>query len=180
VALWATGQTINLMTLGGLALAVGILVDEATVFSTSTWVFDPTAKMCEERKTPDGPPKSDHYSTRLRGVRIPDVSLRPQANKWKEPKRSPDPAYRNRFGLVYDSKNRVVLLVDGSNTWDTREENFNDVWTCDPAVNTWTKQAAASPAPSARRREGRVCAYDPDSNVAFYLNDALWAHRYKK
>src|ERR1700690_1147647 len=29
--LWATGQTINLMTLGGLSLAVGILVDEATV-----------------------------------------------------------------------------------------------------------------------------------------------------
>jgi multidrug efflux pump subunit AcrB len=29
--LWAMGQTINLMTLGGLALAVGILVDEATV-----------------------------------------------------------------------------------------------------------------------------------------------------
>lgn len=31
VALWATGQTVNLMTLGGLALAVGILVDEGTV-----------------------------------------------------------------------------------------------------------------------------------------------------
>jgi multidrug efflux pump subunit AcrB len=31
LALWLTGQTINLMTLGGLALAVGILVDEATV-----------------------------------------------------------------------------------------------------------------------------------------------------
>src|SRR5207247_2369955 len=31
VSLWLTGQTINLMTLGGLALAVGILVDEATV-----------------------------------------------------------------------------------------------------------------------------------------------------
>jgi multidrug efflux pump subunit AcrB len=30
-ALWISGQTINLMTLGGLALAVGILVDEATV-----------------------------------------------------------------------------------------------------------------------------------------------------
>ena len=30
-ALWVTGQTINIMTLGGLALAVGILVDEATV-----------------------------------------------------------------------------------------------------------------------------------------------------
>ena len=31
LALYLTGQTINLMTLGGLALAVGILVDEATV-----------------------------------------------------------------------------------------------------------------------------------------------------
>ena len=31
LALWLTGQTINIMTLGGLALAVGILVDEATV-----------------------------------------------------------------------------------------------------------------------------------------------------
>ncbi len=31
VALWVTGQTINIMTLGGLALAVGVLVDEATV-----------------------------------------------------------------------------------------------------------------------------------------------------
>ncbi|MDQ3623902.1 MAG: efflux RND transporter permease subunit, partial [Verrucomicrobiota bacterium] len=30
-ALWLTGQNVNLMTLGGLALAVGILVDEATV-----------------------------------------------------------------------------------------------------------------------------------------------------
>jgi multidrug efflux pump subunit AcrB len=31
VGIWLSGQTINLMTLGGLALAVGILVDEATV-----------------------------------------------------------------------------------------------------------------------------------------------------
>jgi len=31
LGLWIFGQTINLMTLGGLALAVGILVDEATV-----------------------------------------------------------------------------------------------------------------------------------------------------
>src|SRR5437867_1215510 len=31
VCLWITGQTINIMTLGGLALAVGVLVDEATV-----------------------------------------------------------------------------------------------------------------------------------------------------
>src|SRR5579863_3511166 len=31
IMLWAAGQTINIMTLGGLALAVGVLVDEATV-----------------------------------------------------------------------------------------------------------------------------------------------------
>ena len=31
VLLWAIGQTVNIMTLGGLALAVGVLVDEATV-----------------------------------------------------------------------------------------------------------------------------------------------------
>ena len=31
VGLWLAGQTINIMTLGGLALAVGVLVDEATV-----------------------------------------------------------------------------------------------------------------------------------------------------
>ena len=31
VALWASGQTINLMTLGGLTLAIGILVDEAVI-----------------------------------------------------------------------------------------------------------------------------------------------------
>src|SRR2546423_650160 len=31
VCLWVTGQTISIMTLGGLALAVGVLVDEATV-----------------------------------------------------------------------------------------------------------------------------------------------------
>src|SRR6266699_3059160 len=31
VWLWMSGQSINIMTLGGLALAVGVLVDEATV-----------------------------------------------------------------------------------------------------------------------------------------------------
>jgi multidrug efflux pump subunit AcrB len=35
VCLWAAGQTLNIMTLAGLALAVGILVDEATVLVES-------------------------------------------------------------------------------------------------------------------------------------------------
>lgn len=36
ILLWATNQTINMMTLGGLALAVGVLVDEATVAIENT------------------------------------------------------------------------------------------------------------------------------------------------
>ncbi len=36
ILLWASGQTINIMTLGGLALAVGVLVDEATVSIENT------------------------------------------------------------------------------------------------------------------------------------------------
>ncbi|HLZ43983.1 MAG TPA: efflux RND transporter permease subunit [Candidatus Sulfotelmatobacter sp.] len=47
VGLWATGQTINIMTLGGLALAVGVLVDEGTVLLENIHVHlakgEPTA-----------------------------------------------------------------------------------------------------------------------------------------
>ena len=35
VCLWAAGQTVNIMTLGGLALAVGLLIDQAVVFVES-------------------------------------------------------------------------------------------------------------------------------------------------
>ena len=61
VALWGVGQTINIMTLGGLALAVGILVDEATVaienihshlgrgLSTARAVLDASAEVLTPR-----------------------------------------------------------------------------------------------------------------------------------
>ena len=38
VGLWVTGNTINIMSLGGMALAIGILVDEATVTIENTHV----------------------------------------------------------------------------------------------------------------------------------------------
>src|ERR1700693_3241426 len=39
IGLWVAGQTINIMTLGGLALAVGILVDESTITIENIHVY---------------------------------------------------------------------------------------------------------------------------------------------
>ena len=39
IVLWALGQSLNIMTLGGMALAVGILVDDATVELENTHRF---------------------------------------------------------------------------------------------------------------------------------------------
>ena len=44
LALWLAGQTINIMTLGGLALAVGILVDQGTVCVENIHVHRATGK----------------------------------------------------------------------------------------------------------------------------------------
>ena len=38
IGLWVTGNTINLMTLGGLALAVGILVESGTRADGRLWL----------------------------------------------------------------------------------------------------------------------------------------------
>ena len=56
VGLWLTGNTINIMSLGGMALAIGILVDEATVTIENTHVQMEHAPMspgrCSRRATP--------------------------------------------------------------------------------------------------------------------------------
>jgi len=59
VGLWLTGNTINIMSLGGLALAVGILVDEATVTVENThWQMRHTESISRaaRRASPCGPP----------------------------------------------------------------------------------------------------------------------------
>ena len=65
VALWLTGQTINLMTLGGLALAIGILVDEATV-------------EIENIHTPDGSCPVNRQGRAVWGTRKP-----PSRGSWR-------------------------------------------------------------------------------------------------
>ena len=58
-ALWVSGQNINLMTLGGLALAVGILVDEATVAIENIHVHLARRKRREESPSEIGARKSE-------------------------------------------------------------------------------------------------------------------------
>lgn len=111
-------------------------------------------------------------------------SYDPDTNAWTnlKPATAPEPAYRQRFGLTYDSKNQAILLVGGSsNTWDSREEYFNDVWVYDAAKNTWTKMEPKGK-PGVRGRECRHCAYDPVDNVVLFqpASGSLWAYRWKK
>ena len=60
ISLWAAGQTMNIMTLAGLALAVGVLVDEATVEienihterSTGMMILDAIQTACQRTALP--------------------------------------------------------------------------------------------------------------------------------
>ena len=52
MGLWVTRQSLNLMTLGGLALAVGIVVDEATVEIEN--IHAKLARLAAEGKTGPG------------------------------------------------------------------------------------------------------------------------------
>ena len=60
IALWACGQTINLMTLAGLTLAIGVLVDEATVeienihteLQRGTETYDAIVAACQRTAIP--------------------------------------------------------------------------------------------------------------------------------
>jgi hypothetical protein len=111
-------------------------------------------------------------------------SYDPGANKWanREPARAPAPAYRNRFGLVYDTKNRAIIMIGGSSdTWDDREVNFNDIWLYDTTKNTWAELHPTGRRPPVRVRDCRHCAYDPQHNVVLFLTNkgSLWAYRYR-
>jgi hypothetical protein len=110
----------------------------------------------------------------------------PDANKWSKmvlPANAPQPSGRWRFGLTYDSKNKVVILVGGcKETWDDTEKYYNDVWVLDTAKSVWTKMNPPGPLPGgSTSRDNRSCAYDEADNVVLWLprRGNVWAYRYK-
>lgn len=110
----------------------------------------------------------------------------PATNRWEKlplPEDAPRPSPRWRFGLAYDSKNEVVILVGGStDTWDRDEKNYNDVWVLETKTGRWTKMDPPGKQPPVQVRECRHCAYDSHHNVVLFLNNRgpLWAYQYRK
>ena len=68
-ALWLAGQTVNIMTLGGLALAVGILVDESTVAIENIHTHL-SGRRRDEHGTMANPTASDSGTKRLRAAPV--------------------------------------------------------------------------------------------------------------
>lgn len=94
----------------------------------------------------------------------------------------PNPSPRWRFGLTYDARNRVVLLVGGStDTWDDTEAYYNDVWVLDTVGGRWSKTKQAGSKPNVSQRECRHCAYAAVDNVVLWLpaGERLWGYRYR-
>ena len=58
IVLWALGESLNIMTLGGMALAVGILVDDATVELENTHRFLGLKQDRCARRSSTAPPRS--------------------------------------------------------------------------------------------------------------------------
>ena len=107
VALWLTGQTVNLMTLGGLALAIGILVDEATVEIENIHAQDGThgehparsgrgtsTRPCRGswRCSASSPSSSRRSSCKGRHRPSSSRSRSPSASRWSRPTCSPAPS----------------------------------------------------------------------------------------
>ncbi|MBI4602517.1 MAG: amidohydrolase family protein [Planctomycetes bacterium] len=168
----------------------------------TTWVYGPGENAWEERKTPGGPPRPGHYasmvfdaaarrlvypvSDRVAGT-FTTWTYDPESNRWErlaERHGEPRPSPRWRFGLAYDSRNAVVVLIGGStDTWDEKEEYFNDVWVLETSRGTWRKMDPGPPLPEGRNawRDCRHCAYDEADNAVLWMPPYgdLWAYRYR-
>lgn len=149
---------------------------------------EPTGRMV---KTADHPPSTDRTFWKSKAGTWYECAFTtwtydPEKNHWEQlplPENARRPSPRWRFGLAYDTKNQVVLLIGGStDTWDSDEKYYNDVWKLDVRTGRWTEMKPQGERPTVSARECRSCAYDPIHNVVFFLNGRgpLWAYRYQK
>lgn len=163
----------------------------------SSMVFDPasccviypravkTGKKADKSEPSMTPGKWRRTEKEFEEYEFQTWSYDPDKNLWtnRNPAQTPDHAYRHRFGLTYDTKNQMTILIGGSSdTWDQFEENFNDVWAYDAVKNSWTKMEPKGRKPLVSVRECRHCAYDPHHNVVLFLTNrgTLWAYRYRQ
>jgi hypothetical protein len=113
----------------------------------------------------------------------------PDANKWTDlkPSNSPDPEYRLLFGLAYDSKNKVAILMGGRSfafgSFQKKEVDpyLDDIWVFDSTKNSWSKMDYAGPRFRTYHDGCQAMAYDPTNNVVIFTNiRSRIAYRYKK
>jgi len=169
-------------------------------YKERTWVFDTQKGGWSIRPSPDSPGKQYEYTRQvyLKSKKVfltlakvekekgkPEnrtYAYDPVANKWTDLNAKDQPPFRgSKFGLVYDSKNNVVLLLGGGESWNQGWRN--DLWVYHVADNRWEKLTpklvGAKEGP--RFLDNMPSAYDERHNaIIFTDNNVPWAYRYKK
>ena len=105
--LWVTGNTINIMSLGGLALAIGILVDEATVTVENMHV---QMQRTREHRLGGAPRQPDHGRAATAGLALHPVGVHPGVHHGRPAPvavHAADPGGRVRHDLVVPALEHV-------------------------------------------------------------------------
>lgn len=175
-------------------LGVAVLPDDG-----ATWVFDAQTASWSSRTSPDSPGRPYAYE-RIAWVssqqaffalgtvgasptqRNTTMRYEPTTNTWTDLQAANQPPFRgSKYGLVYDSKNDVLLLFGGGTGWNVGWRN--DLWAYSVAQNQWQQLTptvvggGAGPALT----DNMPSAYDPRHNaVIFTEGNSAWAYRYRR
>lgn len=108
------------------------------------------------------------------------LAYEPANHRWVDLHAQNQPPFRaSKFGLVYDSKNDVVILMGGSVSWNTTYRN--DVWAYSATTNRWEQQhpVDADGGSPPELTDSMQAGYDPRSNaIIFAEGNWPWAYRY--
>ncbi len=174
------------------------LVAAVTVDKDKTHVFDIKAQAWNVKDTPGAPggPEYRHMpyiTTKKFFLALSSVtdkedtpnrtmSFDPATNTWTDLKAQGQPPTRNhKYGLVYDSKNDVAILLGGGTHWNGG--NPNDMWAYIVKENRWEKITPKLPADFKMPplTDNMPSGYDVRHNAIIFLeNNVPYAYRYKK